>query len=105
MKTKNPGTLFYVMCIINFYVVPFFIKDTSSAIFILMVLMPLICLVTSVAYGIKNGLRARYFILITLLFIPSLFIYYNATAWIYVVLFGGISLIGDAIGGAIKKRI
>lgn len=105
MKTKNPGTWFYVMCIINFYVVPFFIKDTSSAIFILMVLMPLISFSTSVVYGIKNGLKAHYFIFSTLLFIPSLFIYYNATAWIYVVLFSGISLIGDAIGSAIKKRI
>lgn len=47
--------VFYLLLLIDFYIVPWFIKDTGSAMIVMLVIIPLICLITSVFYGIRNG--------------------------------------------------
>ncbi|WP_018659294.1 hypothetical protein [Allofustis seminis] len=81
-----------------FYILPLIIKDTGSAMFILLVGIPMINFIAALIYGMKNSFSWLYPLLVMLLFIPTLFIFYNESAWIYIVVYGIISLIGSYLG-------
>lgn len=87
-----------------FYILPFLIIDTGSGMFILLIGIPMICYIASMIYGIKNSFNLLYPLFIMLLFAPSIFIFYNDSATIYIVIYGSISLIGNFIGSLIRKR-
>lgn len=88
---------FYSVIILNFYLIPFLIRDTGSGMFVLLIVMPLVCFITSIIYGIKNGFHFWFTLVVAVLFAPSIFIFYNLTAWIYIVVFGVIALLGNMI--------
>lgn len=90
--------------IFAFYILPFLIIDTGSGMFILLIGIPMICYIASMIYGIKNSFNLLYPLFIMLLFAPSIFIFYNDSATIYIVIYGSISLIGNFIGSLIRKR-
>lgn len=90
--------------IFAFYILPFLIIDTGSGMFILLIGIPMICYIVSMIYGIKNSFNLLYPLFIMLLFAPSIFIFYNDSATIYIVIYGSISLIGNFIGSLICKR-
>lgn len=86
-----------------FYILPFRIVYTGSAIFILLVEIPVICFVTSLIYGIKRSFNLIYTLIVMLIFIPTIFIFYNESAAIYILIYGVHSLIGNFIGYLIFK--
>lgn len=94
------------LCVIalDFYLLPLLIKDTKTAMIMLLGIVPVICFVCSIIYGIKNSFYTLYTIFVAILFIPSIFIFYNSTAWVYIVGFGIIALAGNAIGMIFFKR-
>lgn len=102
IKRMIPYALFLVL---NYYVLPLLIQDTGAAMMILLVIIPLLCLVCSITYGIKQGFHLLYAAMAALLFIPSIFIYYNTSAWVYVLIYGVVALIGNGIGRIFYKRI
>jgi len=69
----------------------------------LLVVVPLICFVCSLVYGIKNSFSLVYAIIVAILFIPTIPIFYNLTAWVYIFGYGSIALVGNAIGMAFGK--
>lgn len=73
----------------SFYLLPLAIKDTGSGMFILFIEIPAICGLVS--------------LIIMLLFVPSIFIFYNKSAAIYILLYGAISLLGQCLGGSVGK--
>ena len=54
-------------------------------------------------YGIRNGFDFWYAFIVAILFIPSIFIFYNSSAWIYVVVYAGIALLGNFIALPLRK--
>ena len=96
--------IFYILLIIDFYVIPWFIKDTGSAMIVMLGIIPMVCFVTSMMYGIRNGFDFWYVFIVAILFIPSIFIFYNSSAWIYVVVYAGIALLGNFIALPLRKR-
>ena len=92
-RLKN-NLVFYIIMIVNICVLPIFIRDMGSAILIMLIIMPLICLVTSFIYGYKNGFRLLYALGSPALYTATLFIFYNSTAWIYVSVLLAVSLFG-----------
>lgn len=44
-----------------------------------------------------------YAVIVAILFIPTIPIFYNSTAWIYIFVYGAIALIGNAIGMVFGK--
>ena len=96
--------VFYLLLLIEFYIIPSFMKDTGSAMIVMLVLIPLLCLITSVFYGIRNGLDFWYILSVAILFIPSIFIFYNASAWVYAVGYAVIALFGNLIALPLRKR-
>ncbi len=89
---------YLIILTIDFYLLPLFIKDTGSAMLMLLVVIPLVCFFCSVLFGIKNPFSLLYPLFVAVLFAPTIFIYYNYTAWVYIVGYGLVALAGSAIG-------
>lgn len=104
MNKLKKNIVFYFLLIIDFYAIPYFIKDTGSAMIIMLMIIPLICLVTSIFYGIKNGFDFWYIIVAAIIFTPSIFIFYNSSAWVYIVAYTVIALLGNLIALPLRKR-
>ena len=94
----------YFIILIAFYIVPMLIKDTGSGMFILLIVIPLITLITSLIYGLRNTVDFIYPLIVAILFIPTLFIYYNTSAWVYVIAYSMIALIGEILGKTLQKK-
>lgn len=102
---KTRKTLPYVVVIIfAFYVLPLLIQDTGSGMLILLIGIPMICFIVSFIYGIKNSFNWLFSLLVMLLFVPTIFIFYNESASIYTLVYGIISIIGNFIGSLLCKK-
>ena len=95
---------YLVVIALSFYLLPLLIKDTGTAMMMILVVIPLICFICSIFYGIKNSFNYLYAIIVAILFAPTIFIFYNYTAWVYIVGYGLIALIGNTIGMIINKQ-
>lgn len=104
MEQLKRNFVFYFILVINFYCIPLGIQNTGSAIIIMLIILPVICFVTSVMYGIKNGFHFWYALIATIIFIPSIFIFYNSSAWIYVIAYGVIAMLGNLLALPFRKR-
>lgn len=104
MDKLKENIIFYILLIINFYVIPWFIKDTGSAMMIMLMIIPLSCLVISIFYGIRNVFAFWYILIVAILFIPSIFIFYDSSAWVYVVVYTVIALLGNLIALLLRKK-
>ncbi len=89
--------------LLAFYIIPFLIVDTGSGIAVLLIIVPMICFINAIIYGIKHSFHALYTILVCLLFIPTIYIFYNTSAWVYVIGYGVLSLLGNIFGILIYK--
>ena len=67
MDKLKKNMVFYLLLLIDFYIVPWFIKDTGSAMIVMLVIIPLICLITSVFYGIRNGFNFWYILIVAIM--------------------------------------
>lgn len=94
-KRKIP---FVLMCVVSFYIFPLFGISTGSFMAILLIIIPSVTFITSLLYGLKIGMDLYFPLLIGALFVPTVFIYYNSTAWVYAIGYAIISLIGVFIG-------
>ena len=103
MKKIREMSVYLIVIILAFYVLPAFINDTGTGIFFLLILTPIICFITSIIYGIRHSFNLIFLLLIMILFIPTIFIFYNESAAVYVLIYGIIAAIGNLLGSLIKK--
>ena len=103
MKKIREMSAYLIVITLAFYVLPAFIKDTGTGIFFLLILTPIICFITSIIYGIRHSFNLIFLLLIMALFIPTIFIFYNESAAVYVLIYGIIAAIGNLLGSLIKK--
>ncbi len=105
MKKDVALTLPYVaILVIDFYLLPFLAKDTGTAMLFMLCIMPLIAVVSSIAYGARNGFHIVFPVAAVLLFIPTIFIHYNISAWVYAIVYGVATLVGTGIGAIFYKK-
>ena len=104
MDKLKKNMVFYLLLLADFYIIPCFIKDTGSAMIIMLVIIPIICLITSIFYGIRNGFDFWYILIAAIMFTPSIFVFYNSSAWVYVVGYAVIALLGNLIALPLRKR-
>lgn len=88
---------YYALILLVFYVLPHVVIDTGSGMFMLLFVMPLIVFLTSFVYGIRRGFHLRYALIVALSFIPSIYLIYNDSAWIYTLIFGCLALFGNVL--------
>ena len=104
MNKIKKNWIYYLIIFITFYLIPILIKDTGSGMFILLIVIPLITLITSIIYGLRNTFDFIYPLIVAILFIPTLFIYYNSSAWVYVIAYSMIALIGELLGKTLQRK-
>ncbi len=103
-RLKKSNWPFYAALVLDFYLLPALIVDTGSAIVLMLLVMPAVCLITSVIYGMKNGFCYWYGITAVVLFVPSIFLFYNESAWVYSVLYGVIAFLGNLLPVPFGKK-
>ena len=103
MKKIREMSVYLIVITLAFYVLPAFINDTGTGIFFLIILTPIICFVTSIIYGIRHSFNLIFLLIIMILFIPTIFIFYNESAAVYVLIYGINAVIGNLLGSLIKK--
>ena len=55
MEQLKKNIVFYLLLLMDFYIVPWFIKDTGSAMLVMLVVIPLICFIIS--FFLRNQKR------------------------------------------------
>lgn len=90
--------------ILAFYLFPLLIRDTGSAMLMLLVAMPAACFACSLVYGLLYRTLWLFPVLAAILFVPTIFLYYNSSAWVYAPIYGVVALIGAWIGRMISKK-
>ena len=104
MDKIKKNWVYYFIIFITFYLIPILIQDTGSGMFILLIVIPLITLITSIIYGLRNVFDFIYPLIVAILFIPTLFIYYTASAWTYILVYSMIAVIGELLGKTLQKK-
>ena len=88
-----------------FYLVPLFgMTDNPMGMVLLIVLLTLGLSLILGAVS-KEKIKYLYPVIISVLFIPSVFIYYNETALVHAIWYLVVSLVGVAIGAVINKAV
>ncbi len=99
MKAKLLNMLPYlIVLVVDFYLLPVAAQNTGAAMLLMLCVMPLVAIVTGVAYGLRRGFSIWLAVIALLLFIPTIFIYYNASAWVYPLFYALLVLVGNLIG-------
>lgn len=103
MKTK--ASLPYLLALaLDFYLLPCLIRDTGSAMLLMLAVMPLAAFVTAAVYGVRHGLWPPLSVAAGLLFLPSVFLFYNPSAWGYCLFYAGVVLAGNGAGRILYGR-
>lgn len=104
--------LFLLLTAIAFYGLPIWAAWYSSTgqssgmeILLNFIALPTVCFILSILSGRKSGFNLIYPLIIGIIFMPSIFIFYNPTAWIFSIVYIVIALSGNAIGSALAKTI
>jgi len=100
---KKIGTLLPQLLV--FYILPLFAGPTDMM--GLVVVMLLSTFVLSVAFGLfaKKKSKFLYPAITALIFLPSVYLYYNDSALVHAVWYLAVSLIGIVIGAVIRGEI
>lgn len=93
-----------IILILDFYLLPFLAKDTGTAMLLLLCVMPFAAFVSAVIFGIRNGFCITLAIVALVLFIPTVFIHYNSSAWIYAPAYAVIVLAGTGLGRLFYRK-
>lgn len=89
--------VYYLIIFPTYYLLPFLIRDTGSAMLMLIIIMPFIIFVTSFVYGLRKGFHIRYSIIVSALYVPSMLIFYNMSAYIYIIAYFFLALTANCI--------
>lgn len=105
MKKKLIPYVIYVLVLASvFYVLPLLIQDTGSGMFVLLLVFPALTFIASLVYGILRGFDIVLPVAVAMLFIPTLFIFYNESAWVYIPAYSVIALIGNGFGRVFIRK-
>ena len=89
---------------VNFYVLPLLMKNTGTAMLMMLCVIPVITFACSVIYGAKHGFEPLLPLMAIVLFAPTILIYYNGSAWVYAPAYGVISLAGNGTGRIFYRK-
>ena len=105
MQKKLTALLPYVVILgLDFYLLPLLAGDTGPAMLLMLCVMPLAALISALVCGMRTGFGLILPAAALLLFIPTIFIYYNSSAWIYAPVYAAVVLSGTGIGGAFHRK-
>lgn len=99
MKNRLTALAPYILALaVNFYLLPLLMRDTGTAMLLMLCVMPLAAFVTALACGMRRGFSPLLPAAAFVLFLPTIFIHYNSSAWVYAVAYAVIVLAGNGVG-------
>lgn len=99
MKRKFAALLPYIAVLgIDFYLLPLLAVNTGTAILLMLCVMPLTAFVSAVICGVRRGFCPTLPVIAFLLFVPTIWIHYNPSAWIYGPVYAAAVLAGNLTG-------
>lgn len=101
-KFKKKG-IFYIILMVNFLIFPLIIVDTGSAMFLLLIVIPLVCLISSIFFGLINGFDIWYILFTVIMVILMVLIHLNSSGSIYIVIYSILAFSGDLTGVLLKN--
>lgn len=105
MKKRLVPLIPYLIVLgIDFYLLPLLMKNTGGAMLLMLCVMPLAAFFTALFCGMRRGFCFLLVPAAMLLFLPTLFLYYNISAWVYVIFYGVAVLAGMALGRVLYGR-
>ena len=81
-----------------FYLLPLLMRDTGSAMLLMLCVMPLAAFIAALVCGLRVGFSPLLPAAALVLFVPAVPLYYNASAWSYAVVYAAIVLAGNLTG-------
>lgn len=104
MKRFIQRLLYLIPLVPVFYLLPLISGNTGGHMLNLLILTPFACFMFSFLWGKKGGFDVWFPLALALIFVPTIFIYYNISAWVYILIFAGLSFIGNLLGFMFAKR-
>jgi len=95
---------YFFISALAFYLFPLFVFDARNNIFLLLLILPIICILLTCFFGILNRFSLAHLLLpigIGIMFLPSVFLFYNPTALLYGAIFAALSGLGMLLGNII----
>ncbi len=89
---------------IDFYLLPLTIKNTGMAMLMMLFIIPTLAFACALVYGLRQGLDFLLPLTVIILFTPMIFIFYNISAWIYIIVYALIAIIGNGAGRFLCKK-
>ncbi len=105
MKKYFKEIIILSLQLLVFYILPLFAGPTDIMGLVILMLLSTALLSCAIGSISKEKIKYLYPIIIAILFIPSIFIYYNDSALIHSVWYFVVSAIGLLIGSIIRKLI
>lgn len=89
-----------------FYGLPLLgLQSAGVMMILLLILCPTICLFTALLFSFRNGFRWYFPLAAGLLFLPTVWIYYNSSALVYPLLYAAIALLGCGMGFFFRRPV
>lgn len=101
LKTMLP---YLIITAAAFYALPPVCRNTGTSMVLLLLAIPMICLICAACFGAKYRFDWLYTVLVMALFVPTLFLYYNVSAWVYIPVYGVLTLIGNLFGRLFQSK-
>ena len=98
MKTKKTMFACWIILGLIYNLLPAFIRDTGSGMFLLLLILPAATLSISAFYGSRQDSYLFFPCISGFLFVPAVFLYMNTSAFFYVLLYEAVSFAGYGIG-------
>jgi len=92
----------FLLSFLVIYLFPLTIRDTGSAMNCLLIEIPAAVLLIGMWLGIKQGFYWQYALGAALLFIPTVWLYYNISALGYAPAYGVMALVGNLLGSGLR---
>jgi len=89
---------------VDFYLLPLLLRDTGTAMVLMLCVMPLAALAAGAAYGARHGFSLLPAAAAAVLFTPSVLLFYNSTAWPYAAFYAAAVLAGTGLGRMFRKE-
>lgn len=88
----------------DFWILPLFL-DAANVMLMILIVMPAVCFGASFGCGLTCGFQPVYLLGTELLYLPTVWVYYNDSALVYLAVYAVIAALGLGIGAMIKAGI
>ena len=103
MKRFVKEIIILVIQLFMFYIFPLFAGPTDAMGMVFLIICATLLLSVIMASISKEKIKYLYPIIVSILFIPSIFIYYNETAFIHSLWYFVVSSVGMILGTIVEK--